>query len=146
MPWATQLVEDEAQVDSRWLNSRAYALNSSKRCLKQKQTVFQEEHKTPATPRSQLSKQRAPKSCTEGLVFWGYFCLPSADAKNGSVDKYLRVRASSFLSSEIPGTWSLFPILPPTPRNLQQYLHASENVSLRHTFTVKFKGHYKLSI
>lgn len=65
MPWATQLAKEEAQVDSRWPNSRAYVLNYSKRCLKQ--TVSQEELKTTATQRSQLSQDCSPKSCTEEL-------------------------------------------------------------------------------
>ena len=42
-------------------------------------------------------------------------------------------------------TWSLFPILPLTPRHLQQCLHVGEKVSLRHTCTLKFKGHSKLN-
>lgn len=42
-------------------------------------------------------------------------------------------------------TWSLVPILPLTPRHLQQCLHVGEKVSLRHTFTLRFKGHSKLN-
>lgn len=30
LPWATQLVKEEAEVDSRWSNSRAYVLKDSK--------------------------------------------------------------------------------------------------------------------